>query len=101
MSDSSEAARTAEDLPLPGGDFRMFLTRLGIQGLMSLGVIENPLTGESSTNVAQARMIVDDLRMLRDKTSGNLEDDESSALAKLLGDLESHLVRIESDAAGE
>ena len=41
--------RTAADVPLPGGDFRLFVTRLSLQAMMSLGMLENPLTSFSFT----------------------------------------------------
>ena len=78
---------TAQDLPLPGGDFTLFLTRLNIHGLMSLGLMENPLTQEKHVNLDQARMIVLDLEMLAEKTAGNLTEFEASQLKKIAGDL--------------
>lgn len=91
MSEGGGGNPTAEDLPLPGGDFRMFLTRMGIQGMLSLGLIENPVTGRTQANLGQARMILDDLRMLREKTAGNLSGDEADALDKVIGDLQHQL----------
>ena len=82
-----EGERTAADLPLPGGDFRMFVTRLSFQGMLSLGLLENPVTGTKQVNAGQARMILDDLTMLRDKTAGNLDADEQSHIDKVVGDL--------------
>ena len=76
-----------EDLPLPGGNFRLLIQRLGYQGLMSLGIIENPLTGTKVVNLESARMLIEDLEMLQEKTRGNLEPDEAEHLRKLLGDL--------------
>ena len=67
---------TAADLPLPGGSFRLFITRLSYQGLMSLGIIENPLTNTKAMNLPNAKMLIEDLEMIRDKTRGNLEEDE-------------------------
>ena len=64
--------------------------------MLSLGMIENPLTGQRQVNAASARMLVDDLRMLCEKTRGNLEPDEDAYLEKITGDLERHLERIES-----
>ena len=90
----SEETRTAEDLPLPGGEFRLLVTRLSFQGLMSCGVLENPVTRDKQVNVASARMILDDLRMLRKKTSGNLDADEKGHLDKVIGDLEQVYARI-------
>jgi len=92
--ESGDERRTAADVPLPGGDFRLFVTRLSFQAMLSLGLIENPLTGTKQVNAASARMIVDDLRMLLEKTQGNLEPDEEAYLGKISGDLDRHLARI-------
>ena len=91
MSDSSAAG----DLPLPGGNFRLFITRLSYQGLMSLGMLENPVTGTKAVILENARMIIDDLQMLQDKTSGNLDPDEKEHLDKLVRDLERAYEEIE------
>ncbi|MCA8979919.1 MAG: DUF1844 domain-containing protein [Planctomycetes bacterium] len=80
---------TAADLPLPGGSFRLFITRLSYQGLMSLGIIENPLTNTKAMNLPNAKMLIEDLEMIRDKTRGNLDEDEDEHLAKLISDLQS------------
>ena len=91
----SDPQRTAADLPLPGGNFRLFIQRLGYQCLMSLGVIENPITNTKQQNLDSARMLLDDLQMLKAKTAGNLDPEEEAHLAKMLGDLE---VAYERDA---
>lgn len=80
--------RSAEDIRLPGGNFRLFIQRLGLIGLQSLGLIENPLTGEKQVHRSNARMTIDDLVMLRKKTRGNLDEDEARHLDKLIADLE-------------
>jgi len=79
--------RRADELPLPGGDFRLFLTRLAFQGMLACGLIENPLTRERTKNPANARMVLDDIGMLLDKTQGNLTLDEQEHLLKVHGDL--------------
>ncbi|QDU68605.1 hypothetical protein Pla86_37030 [Planctomycetes bacterium Pla86] len=76
---------------LPGGDFKLFLTRLGYQAMLSLGLIENPATGKARREESQARMVLQDLRMLAHKTEGNLDIDEMEALTNLVRDLERHL----------
>ncbi|MFT4539024.1 MAG: hypothetical protein ACI835_001462 [Planctomycetota bacterium] len=86
--ESSSRPRTAEDMPLPGGDFRLFITRLSVQAMMGLGMIENPITGKAQKNLSGARMVIDDLMMLRDKTVGNLDGGEAAHLSKLVSDLE-------------
>ena len=85
----TEEERTAADVPLPGGNFRLFITRLSYQALMSLGIIENPLTNTKQQQLPNARMLIEDLEMLSEKTAGNLDDDEREHLTKLIGDLRS------------
>ncbi|MED6334228.1 MAG: DUF1844 domain-containing protein [Planctomycetota bacterium] len=92
---------TAADIPLPGGNFRLFITRLGYQGLISLGMLENPLTGEATVNTDNARMLLDDLLMLQAKTEGNLDPDEREHLDKLVRDLETAWERVEATAEAD
>ncbi len=87
---TQDPARKASEQPLPGGDFRLFVTRLSYQLLISLGLVENPLTRQASANLDNARMLLDDLRMLKEKTAGNLEPDEQAYLDKLVEDLSRH-----------
>lgn len=93
--------RKASDVPLPGGNFRLFITRLSFQAMMSLGMIENPLTHERTRNLANARMLLDDLTMLRDKTEGRLDPDERGHLDKVIADVEYALERAQETADPE
>ncbi len=88
--DESGGERKAEDIPLPGGDFRLFVTRLSYQGMLCLGVMENPVTKTRQVNLDQARMVLDDLIMLQERTTGNLDADEAAHMHKIVSDL-SHL----------
>ena len=83
----SGETRSAEDMPLPGGEFRLFVTRLSFQGLLSCGLLENPVTHTKQVSLPSALMILEDLRMLRSKTMGNLDPDEVTHLDKVIGDL--------------
>jgi hypothetical protein len=74
---------TEQEAP-PGGDFRLFVTRLSFQGMISMGVLENPLTGKKDMNLPNARMLLDDLMMLREKTSGNLDKDEAEFIEQIV-----------------
>lgn len=96
----SDQTRAAEDMPLPGGDFRLFVTRLSFQGMLSLGLMENPVTGTKQVNLPQARMVLDDLVMLRGKTAGNLEPDEEAYIAKVVGDLEHMFAQVSAAQRG-
>lgn len=97
----NEARRRASDVPLPGGNFRLFVTRLSFQAMLSLGILENPLTRARTKNLPNARMLLDDLVMLRDKCRGNLSDDEEQHLDKVVSDIEYALERIEETEAAE
>jgi hypothetical protein len=81
----------SENTRVIGGDFTLFVTRLGIQALIALGVIENPVTGERTQNLVQARMLAADLEMLLEKTAGNLEPHEEAKLREVLNGLRDHV----------
>jgi hypothetical protein len=81
----------SENTRVIGGDFTLFVTRLGIQALIALGVIENPVTGERTQNLVQARMLAADLEMLLEKTAGNLEPHEEAKLREVLNGLREHV----------
>jgi hypothetical protein len=87
-------ARTAADAPLPGGSFMLLVQKLAYQALITLGVVDNPLTQKREPNLAHAQSVIDDLMMLRDKTRGNLTPDEAQHLAQVLGDLQRHFVQL-------
>ena len=93
--------RNAADVPLPGGNFRLFVQKLGYQALISMGMIENPLTQARTTNLEQAQTVIDDLMMLRDKTVGNLEPDEEAHIEKIVSDLQHHFVTLRQRAGSE
>lgn len=81
-------------MPLPGGDFRLFITRLSFQGMISMGLLENPVTGTKQQNLEQARLVYEDLVMIQEKTVGNLEDDEQAHLDKVVADLRAMMEKV-------
>ena len=89
-----ERVRKASDLPLPGGNFSLLVSRLSIQAMISLGILENPLTKRKEVHPGNARMLLDDLEMLREKTRGNLDPDELAHLDKVIRDLEAASQRV-------
>jgi hypothetical protein len=85
--------RRASDVPLPGGSFRLLVQKLGYQALITLGVVENPLTKRREPNLPHAQSVIDDLMMLREKTRGNLAGDEEQHLDQVIADLQRHFVQ--------
>ena len=53
-----------------------------------LGQIPNPKTGESEVNLDLARMFIDQLEMIREKTRGNLTNEETTVLRNALSNLQ-------------
>jgi hypothetical protein len=97
---SSASARRAEDVPLPGGNFTLFVQKLAYQALMTLGVVENPLTRKREPNLGHAQTVIDDLMMLRDRTRGNLTPEEEQHLLQVVGELQRHFVRMKQQGDG-
>ncbi len=85
---SETISRRADEPPLPGGQFRLFVQKLAFQTLLGLGLLENPLTRRKEVNLPLAKSVLDDLVMLREKTRGNLERDEDEHLSRVIRDLE-------------
>jgi hypothetical protein len=74
--------------PLPAIDFSTFLLSLSTTGLFQLGLVPDPETGETiEPDREGARQTIDTLEMLRDKTRGNLGDEETKLLDSLLYEL--------------
>ena len=82
---SGEQAEGEHRLPPP--DFTTFVYSLSTSALMQLGEIENPETGKKDTNFQLARHTIDLLEMLREKTEGNLTEEEKKLMEGVLGDL--------------
>lgn len=96
----SDGHRTADDAPLPGGDFRLFVQKMAYQTLIALGVVDNPLTRTRQTNLAGARAVLADLEMLRDRTAGNLDPEEAEHLEQVLREVRRHFEALEHAAEG-
>jgi len=53
-----------------------------------LGQIPNPKTGEAEINLDLARMFIDQLEMIQEKTRGNLTNEETMVLRNALSNLQ-------------
>ena len=80
---------------LPKVDFSTFCLSLGTSALYHLGVVGDPETGESSEpNIPLARQTIDALEMLRERTRGNLDAEETKLLESLLYELRLRCVEL-------
>jgi hypothetical protein len=57
------------------------------QAAMFLGHVPNPQTGQPEVNLEFARMFIDQIEMLQEKTRGNLSNEETQMLTSVLSDL--------------
>ncbi len=73
--------------PLPPPTLEGLLGTLGMQAMVALGVIPDPVTGKSETDLETAKYLIDTIAMLEEKTEGNRTEEESAALANLLHEL--------------
>ncbi|MCX5696114.1 MAG: DUF1844 domain-containing protein [Candidatus Omnitrophica bacterium] len=71
--------------PIP--DFKFFISTLCLQATIFLGQIPNPVTQKTEEDLPQAKLIIDTLGMLQEKTKGNLTDAEASLLENFLYEL--------------
>ncbi len=67
--------------------FIEFVMMQAQQTALFLGKIPNPATGKTVRNLEAARLFIDQLEMLREKTRGNLSSEESEILNHILSDL--------------
>jgi hypothetical protein len=78
--------------PPPPPTFNMLITGIATDALVSLGVIDNPLTGKKERNLTLARHFIDLLQMLEEKTKGNLDEGEQRYIESALHDLRMQFV---------
>jgi hypothetical protein len=65
-----------------------------------LGQIPNPQTGEGEVNLELARMFIDQLAMIQEKTRGNLSSEEAAVLRNTLSNLQMAFVEVSQSGAG-
>ncbi len=63
--------------------------------MMSLGKMENPVTNKTEKNLEYAKIAIDMLDMLKDKTRGNLSEYEDQFLIEAIKELK--LIYIEEN----
>lgn len=89
-TDASDGARA-----LPIVDFSTFVLSLATAALYQLGAVPDAGTGEPApADPLVARQTLETLEMLREKTQGNLSEDERKLLDSLLYDLRMRFIEL-------
>jgi Domain of unknown function (DUF1844) len=65
-----------------------------------LGQIPNPKTGEGEVNLELAKMFIDQLAMIQEKTRGNLTNEETTVLRNALSNLQMAYVEVARKTPG-
>ena len=81
-------------------NFTNFVNGLGLECLVALGKIENPLTKKKEPNDKQIRYIIETLVMIKEKTKGNLSSDEDKMITELVVYLKMLYVETQQGAEG-
>ena len=69
-------------------DFSTFIMSLTSSAFYHLGDIADPETGKTETNLPAVHQTIDMLTMLREKTKGNLNEEENKLLEQLIYELQ-------------
>ncbi|MBT5653487.1 MAG: DUF1844 domain-containing protein [Nitrospina sp.] len=73
-------------------DFSTFIMSLTSSAFYHLGDIADPETGKTETNLPAVQQTIDMLIMLREKTQGNLNEEEAKLLEQLIYELQMKFV---------
>src|SRR6187551_3950948 len=68
--------------------FVEFVMMQAQQAALFLGQLPNPQTGKSEVHLEPAKLFIDHLEMIREKTRGNLSNQEQEILNSVLADLQ-------------
>ena len=83
-----EPEGAGEEYELPHEpNFGLFVYNMGMQALVFLGEIENPVTKRKEKNIPQAKYLIDTIELLKEKTKGNLTREEEQLMEELLYNL--------------
>jgi Domain of unknown function (DUF1844) len=79
--------------PLPEVNFSTLIFSLSSSALFHLGEIADPQTGEKKKDLPLAKHSIDSIVMLREKTKGNLTEEEQKFVDSVLTDLQWRYVK--------
>lgn len=72
--------------------FVNLISALAASAMQQLGKLVNPISGKTEVNLLAAKTTIDMLEMLRDKTQGNCNEDETALLRSTITNLQLNYV---------
>jgi hypothetical protein len=88
-----EQRRQPETRPLPEMDFASFILSLAATAQVHLGLLPDPHTNLTAQDLPAAKQMIDIVGMLKDKTKGNLGQEEQDLIDTVLTNLRMVYVR--------
>ncbi|MGE3842321.1 MAG: DUF1844 domain-containing protein [Vicinamibacterales bacterium] len=82
----------------PAISFTAFIMSLATTAAVHFGDIADPVSGTSQPNLPAAGQMIDILSMLKDKTRGNLDAEETELVDNLLYELRMRFVEVSGGA---
>lgn len=92
ISKEKETLKKEDKFVPPDADFNFFVTTLALQASICLGEVANPVTNKKEEDLNQAKLLIDTLGMLKEKTKGNLTKEETDLLENVLYELRMHYI---------
>jgi hypothetical protein len=80
------------DGPMPEIDFATLIMSFASAAMISMGLVPDPVTGKIQKNILIAKQNIDIIHLLKEKTAGNLEQDEEKLMDHILYELRMHYV---------
>src|SRR5438552_8321881 len=81
--------------------FIEFIMMQAQNAALFLGQIPNPQTGQGEVNLELAKMFIDQLGMIQEKTRGNLTNEETAVLRNTLSNLQMAFVEVSQQSRAE
>lgn len=95
-SPTSSVKTGRESTPeIPPVSFSSFILSLGTSALIHIGEEANPATGTKQVDLPNTRQVIDLLTLLKEKTKGNLNQEEESLISQLLYTLRMKFIALE------
>ena len=85
---SSESAASSENAQAPEINFIGYMTSLAYQAMVFLGAVPSPIDNTTEVNLPQAQFMIDTLQLLKEKTAGNLTQQEDDTINTFLYQLQ-------------
>lgn len=86
-------AESTQGPPLPEVNFNSLIFSLSSSALLHIGEIADPQTGQKIVDLPMAKHSIDIISMLKDKTKGNLDNEEQKFIDSILTDLRLRYVK--------